>query len=77
MKDHFNQEEPYGIEENHFIRHLPEADITGSQQDAEEYAPECNQIFETFHDYEKFLETSDALGSDINTDNFWEGYNEN
>jgi hypothetical protein len=74
MQDHFQQVEPYGIRQNHIIRGQPGSDITGSNQKAEEYAPQCNLIFETYHDYLKYLEKNVPVGSDINTANFWEGY---
>jgi hypothetical protein len=71
LKKHLTQKAPYGPRNNHIIRHYPGSSIT--YPDRDEYLDPSNLIFDSFSDYLKHLKTNDPVGSDIDTNDFWQG----
>lgn len=75
VTDHLNQDEPYGIYDNHFIRHNSnqESSIT-FPTDNGLLIDKHNLIFNSWDEYLEFIKANDPVGSDIDTDDFWHDY---
>ena len=69
LLDHLAKDQPYGIYENHIIRE--NSNNVLFPDDDQAVLDAGNEIFDTFAEYDTYLETNDAVGSDIDPDNFW------
>ncbi|MGF1585946.1 MAG: hypothetical protein ACFCUM_11520 [Bacteroidales bacterium] len=70
LQDHFSQEFPYGVYDNHWIRPHPGFSLTEGR---DRLIPARNRIFNSWPAYQRFLLNNDPVGSDIDPEDFWHG----
>jgi hypothetical protein len=70
LQDHFRQQLPYGVYDNHWIRPHARFSLTEGR---DRILPFRNRVFNSWSEYLTFLLDNDPVGSDIDPENFWKG----